>query len=187
MSTYAYADPPYPDQAAKHYGAEAAAAGRVAREVNHSLLIAHLVNDYPDGWALSTSTPALRYVLNLCPGDVRIGAWCKPFASFKPGVPIAYTWEPVIFYGGRSGRERTEATVRDHLILAPAIAENITLKRGVSGAKPARFTHWVLDVLGFLPGDELHDLFPGSGAVAAALAGYVGDHGQPGTLFEAAS
>lgn len=110
---YAYADPPYPGQARKLYGAEAAA-GRVAIEVNHLLLIGHLLDEYPDGWALSTSTPALRQVLNLChdqgipDADIRVGSWCKPFAVYKPGVPVAYTWEPVIFHGAAA-----------HLVIAP--------------------------------------------------------------------
>jgi hypothetical protein len=42
---FAYADPPYPRQARKHYGAEALADGRRALEVNHRLLIAHLCDD----------------------------------------------------------------------------------------------------------------------------------------------
>lgn len=50
---------------------------------------------------------------------------------------------------------------------------NITMRRGVSGAKPDAFTHWVLDVLGVLPGDEVVDLFPGSGACQRAIDGYL--------------
>lgn len=179
---YGYADPPYPEMAWR-YAAEAAADGRVAKEVNHPLLIAHLCDEFPDGWALSTSTPALGYVLGLCPDDVRVGAWVKPFASFKPNVKVAYTWEPVIFRGGRIDRDRYEVTVRDHLI-APAIPANITMRRGFVGAKPDAFTHWVLDVLGVQPGDEVVDLFPGSGACQRAIDGYLGRvPTEPGTLF----
>jgi hypothetical protein len=36
------------------------------------------------------------------------------------------------------------------------------------GAKPATFCYWLFDLLGALPGDELVDLFPGSGGVARA-------------------
>lgn len=189
---YAYADPPYPGQARKLYGAEAAA-GRVAIEVNHLLLIGHLLDEYPDGWALSTSTPALRQVLNLChdqgipDADIRVGSWCKPFAVYKPGVPVAYTWEPVIFHGGRAPRDRAEPTIRDHLVLpddSPAVSANVTLQRGVVGAKPARFTRWVCAVLGVLPGDQVDDLFPGSGAVRHALDDILGTRPpEPGTLF----
>ena len=161
--TFGYADPPYPGQARKHYALEAAADGREAKEVNHPLLIAHLCDEFPDGWALSTSTVALRDVLPMCPPDVRVCAWVKPFCSFKPNVNPAYSWEPVIFRGGRK-RTREQATLRDH------IACNITLRRGLSGAKPEGFCFWLFELLNIEPGDEFVDLFPGSGAVTDALA-----------------
>ena len=151
---FAYADPPYIGQAKKHYGPD-------AREVNHKLLITHLCNEFPDGWALSLSSPTLRDVLPLCPTDVRVGAWVKPFAAFKVNVNPAYAWEPVIFRGGRK-RDRTENTVRDW------VSAVITLRKGVSGAKPDAFGFWLFDLLGMRPGDEFVDVFPGSGAVSAA-------------------
>lgn len=149
----AYADPPYPGQARKHYRNQPLCA-----EVNHAALIATLCDQY-DCWALSTSSTALQAVLALCPPDVRIGAWVKPFASFKPGVNPAYAWEPVIIWGGRSwGRD--VPTVRDW------VAANITLRRGLSGAKPAAFCQWLFRFMGLRPGDELHDLYPGTGIVS---------------------
>lgn len=40
---------------------------------------------------------------------------------------------------------------------------------GFPGAKPAAWTRWVLDALGYDPEtDELVDLFPGSGSITAA-------------------
>ena len=156
---FAYADPPYPGQARKHYSADPRCA-----EVDHAALIAQLCREYPDGWALSTSSVALRGVLVLCPADVRVGAWAKPFASFKPGVNPAYTWEPMLFRGGRK-RPRTEPTIKDHIIeVDPCVIENITLKKGLAGAKPPRVCRWIIDVLGARPGDEFDDLFPGTGA-----------------------
>src|SRR6185312_13080131 len=104
----AYADPPYVGQAKKHYRADPRCA-----EVDHDALIHHLELEYPDGWALSASSPSLRLILPLCPVDVRVAAWVKPFAIFKPGVNPAYAWEPVIWRGGRQKRDRTEPTVRD--------------------------------------------------------------------------
>jgi hypothetical protein len=106
-------------------------------------------------------------MLNLCPDDVRVGSWVKPFASFKPNVNPAYAWEPVIFRGGRErGKawrlERGAYTVRDW------VSAEITLKRSCPGAKPDRFCWWVFDLLGMEPNDEFHDLFPGSGAVGRA-------------------
>jgi hypothetical protein len=42
---------------------------------------------------------------------------------------------------------------------------------GFAGAKPHRWTRWVLDVLGYDPEtDTVDDLFPGSGAVSAAIS-----------------
>jgi hypothetical protein len=152
---FAYADPPYIGQAKRRYGKEKSYAG----EVDHAQLILSLA-DY-DGWALSASSPSLPVVLGLCPPGVRVGAWVKPFAIFKPGVNPAYAWEPVIFSGGRK-RDRKEPTVRDW------VSANITLKRGLCGVKPEAFCFWLFDLLGMTPHDEFVDLFPGTGAVAAA-------------------
>lgn len=156
----AYADPPYPGEAYKHYKNDPS--GIPPAEVYHPALIESLCRDYPDGWALSTSSTALRYVLDLCPDDVRVAAWVKPFASFKPNVNPAYAWEPVIWRGGRVKRSRDEMTVRDW------VAASITLKRGTHGAKPEAFCFWLFDLLGLRPGDTLDDLFPGSRAVSRA-------------------
>jgi hypothetical protein len=150
---FAYADPPYIGQARKHYGA-------AAKEVNHPLLIGYLSESF-DAWALSLSSPTLRTILPMCPEDVRVAAWVKPFASFKPGVNPGYCWEPVIVRGGRRlGREA--ATVRDF------VSANITLQKGVSGAKPEAFCNWLFEFVGLTPDDEFIDVFPGSGAVQRA-------------------
>lgn len=155
-----YADPPYPGMARRYAGHP-----DYAGEVDHAALIAQLEADYPDGWALSTASTTLRMVLGLCPPDVRIGAWVKPFASFKPGVNPGYAWEPVIFHGGRR-LDRNEPTLRDY------VAVPVTLRRGLVGAKPEAFCFWVFAFLGLRRGDELVDLFPGSGAVARAWLTY---------------
>lgn len=149
---FGYADPPYIGQAKRHYSADPKCA-----EVDHVELIARLNRDYPDGWALSCHTPSLGYLLSLAPKDVRVCAWVKPFASFKPGVRVAYAWEPVLVRGGR-GR-MVGRTVRDW------VSANIVLKAGLSGAKPPEFCRWLMEVLGVQPGDEFHDLFPGTGRV----------------------
>lgn len=45
---------------------------------------------------------------------------------------------------------------------------------GFAGRKPEVWTHWVLRMLGYDPElDTAGDLFPGSGAVTAAVASYV--------------
>jgi hypothetical protein len=153
---FAYADPPYIGQAKKHYSHDPNCA-----EVDHAALIEGLCADYPDGWALSCSSPSLQQILAICPTDVRVAAWVKPFAVFKPNVNPAYTWEPVIFRGGRK-RDRTVATVKDH------VSASITLQRGLVGAKPETFSFWLFGLLGMEAGDELADLFPGTGGVTAA-------------------
>ncbi len=158
----AYADPPYPGQANRHYTHDPS--GIPPEEVLPSWIVAYLSANYPDGWALSTSSSALQSVLAVCPSDVRIAAWVKPFASFKPGVNPAYAWEPVIWRGGRIKRARTEPTVRDW------VAANITMRRGTHGAKPDAYCFWIFDLLGLRPGDTLDDLYPGSRSVSRAWA-----------------
>ena len=148
----AYADPPYVG-CGKLYPERA--------EVDHSVLVARLAADYPDGWALSCHSPSLRELLPLCPADVRVMAWVKPFVIFRPGNGRAYAWEPVLLRGGRSP-SRYEPTVRDW------VAAAAPTRRGIRGAKPAAFAYWLFSVLGLRPGDQFDDLYPGTGAVTAA-------------------
>jgi hypothetical protein len=162
----AYADPPYLGCGVSRYGDHPEAVVYDSID-GHRRLIERLAAEFPDGWALSLHAPSLRHILPLCPEDCRIGAWVKPFASFKPGVNPAYTWEPVIWRGGRK-RERREPSVRDHL------ACNVTLRAGFCGAKPGDFCRWVFALLGLRHGDELVDIFPGSGAVSRAWEQYAG-------------
>lgn len=147
----AYADPPYIG-CAKLYPEQ--------MEVDHAVLIGRLMAEFPDGWALSCHTPSLRQLLPMCPDDVRVAAWVKPFAVFKPNVNPAYAWEPVIWRGGRRKRARTEGTVRDW------VSANVTLRRGLVGAKPEAFCRWLFELLGLQEGDDLIDLYPGTGIVS---------------------
>ena len=146
----AYADPPYIGQAKVRYGMP---------EVDHKELI-HELEGY-DGWALSCSTPSLKEILPLCPDGARIGAWVKPFCSFKPNVNPAYAWEPVIFVPAR-GYTREDNTIRDW------VAVNITLQRGLCGAKPEAFCFWLFQILGMENMDDFIDVFPGTCAVTNA-------------------
>lgn len=163
---FAYADPPYLGLA-RLYAAQHAEAMVWNDPETHRRLIERLLGEYPDGWAMSLHSPSLRTILPMCPAESRVAAWVKPFCSFKPGVPVAYAWEPVIFFGGRR-RGRDERTTRDWL------ACSITLKRGLAGAKPRDFCRWVFDLLGADDGDTLDDLFPGTGAVSAAWSEWIG-------------
>lgn len=151
---FAYADPPYIGMAHRY---------PEKTEVDHRKLVDRLVLDYPDGWALSLSSPTLKQILNLCPDDVRVMSWVKPFAVFRPNVGVAYAWEPVIVRGGRPVT-RDQMTVRD-FVSAP-----ITLRRGIVGAKPEAFCRWILAVLNFQEGDVLDDIFPGTGIMGRIVA-----------------
>jgi len=159
-----YADPPYPGQAHLYknhpdYGGE----------VDHGELIETLVNSY-DGFILHTSSPALYQILSLCadqglqPGsDYRIMSWVKPFAAFKANVPVAYAWEPVLVKAAR--KPKVDGS---HQIMRDWLAEPITMKRGLTGAKPRNVCWWLFEVVGATPDDMLDDMFPGTGAVARA-------------------
>ena len=148
---FIYLDPPYPGQARKLYKMP---------EVDHRVLIQEATQEY-DGFALSTSTPALKEVLELCPSYVRVGAWVKPFCSFKPGVNPAYAWEPIIYHTPKK-HSRKDPTIRDW------VSANITLKKGLCGAKPEGFCFWLIDLLGLELEDTFEDRFPGTGAVTTA-------------------
>lgn len=136
---FAYADPPYLGCGALYVKHHPDALDWNDPEM-HRALIERLCDGYPDGWAMSATSVSLRTLLPMTPGDCRVGAWVKPFAAFKPNVRVAYAWEPLIFRGGRKGT-RQQATVRDW------VAENITLRRGLTGAKPRAFCRWVFDLL----------------------------------------
>jgi hypothetical protein len=160
---FAYADPPYLG-CGRLYAADHPDALIWDDPNTHRELIARLCREYPDGWALICSTPSLSVLLPMCPDAVRIGAWVKPFAAFKRNVRVAYTWEPVIFHGGRVSSVDGAGVNRDHL------AEPITLRKGLTGAKPERFCRWVLDLLGWKHGDQIDDLFPGTGVFGRIAA-----------------
>ncbi len=147
----AYADPPYIG-CAKYYAEKT--------EVDHKELIDRLCRDF-DSWALSASSSSLKQVLSYCPDDVRVGAWVKPFCSFKPNVNPAYAWEPVIFWHPRK-RTREELTVQDWHRCP------ITLRKGLTGAKPQSFCYWLFELIGLQPKDEFTDLYPGTRAVTKA-------------------
>jgi hypothetical protein len=153
---FAYADPPYIGYA--HYYKD----DPRHAEVDHNDLMNVMCRDF-DAWALSCYTNSLKTILSMpaCPDDVRIGAWVKPWASYKPGVNPGYTWEPVIFWGGRP-RGRNVPTLRDW------VSVNATMKKGLVGAKPIKVCYWIFEMLGAVQGDEFTDLYPGTGIVTHA-------------------
>ena len=76
----------------------------------------------------------------------------------------------MLFAGGRNSNHPppekggAQTTPKDY------IATPITLKRGLTGAKPPRFCRWVLDLLGYIDGDEIVDLFPGTAIMGRVVA-----------------
>ena len=107
----------------------------------------------------------------MCPDGVRVGAWVKPFASFRPNVTPSFAWEPVLFMGGRR-RKRNEWSGRDWVSAMPPVFAGKG-QRGVPGMKPEAFCFWVFDdLLGLRVGDDLVDLYHGSGAVKEAWERY---------------
>ena len=153
---FAYADPPYLGMG-RLYDDHHVDSREYDDPEAHRRLIASMDDQY-DGWALSLHVPSLRTILPMCPDDVRICAWVKPFASFKPNVRQAYAWEPVIVKPIRKlGPE--SATVRDWC------SANIAMRKGLPGAKPEAMIRWLFDFAGLQPGDDVVDLFPGTGVV----------------------
>ena len=179
---FAYADPPYLGCCGLYDHHHEDPYGCWDDPATHQTLIDTLVGEFPDGWALSCSTPSLRTILPMCPPDVRVAAWVKPFCAFKRGVRPCYAWEPIIFRGGRNPgfghphappeKGGKQNTPKDY------IAESITLRKGLTGVKPDRVNDWILDLLNFKDavdlksqyGDELVDLFPGMGGMSRSVS-----------------
>lgn len=154
-----YADPPYIG-CAHLYKDHADFAG----EVDHKKLIDKLMSKY-DGWVLHASATPLS-IATLAPLVEKTGArwmsWVKGFAAFKKNVSVAYAWEPVIVKAAR------KPVVSKRLVMRDWIQESITLKRGLTGAKPEAVCHWAFEMVGARPEDSLDDMFPGTGAVSKA-------------------
>ena len=155
----AYADPPYIGCAHLYRGHP-----DYAGEVDHAALIERLEHDY-DGWILhAAATPESVAVLApfVRETGARWVAWVKGFAAFKRNVPVAWAWEPVIVKPTR------KPVVSKRLVLRDWIECPITLRRGLTGAKPEAVCHWCFETVAARPDDTLDDLFPGTGAVAEA-------------------
>jgi len=154
-----YADPPYPG-CAHLYRDQPDYSG----EIDFRGLIDRLQSEF-DGWVLHTNaTPySMALLAPMVEGTgARWMAWVKGFAAFKRNVSVAFAWEPVIVKAAR------KPVVSKRLVMRDWIAESITLRRGLTGAKPEAVCHWAFEMAGARPEDDLHDLFPGTGAVGAA-------------------
>lgn len=166
-----YADPPYVG-CAHLYSDQPDFLG----EVDHAQLLERLQLEF-DGWLLhAAATPESMAVLAplVKKAGARWMAWVKPFAAFKKNVSVAYAWEPVIVKPAR------KPVVSKRLVMRDWVAESITLRRGLTGAKPEAVCHWGFEMLGARPEDELTDLFPGTGAVTRAWETWRGKFALPG-------
>ena len=171
---FAYADPPYIGCAKRYYKDQPDYAG----EVDHKKLLDQLYHEFPDGWALSSSMKGLWDLIPMIPKDwkCRIAAWVKPYVG-SPYMNLVkrpqYSWEPVIFRGGRP--LKTGHHVRDWLSCNnfSAIPGRGKYKSsGFIGAKPDEFCYWIFELLNMRAGDEFVDLFPGTGRVMRAWERY---------------
>jgi hypothetical protein len=102
--------------------------------------------------------------LPLCPKGVHVAAWHKPHGVQATTRGMHNVWEPVIVWPARELRPG----IPDALRALPARGGGDLI-----GRKPLKFCGWLFGLLGALPGDEFHDLFPGSGIVARAWSAYV--------------
>lgn len=156
---FAYADPPYPGKAGYYVERQ---------EVDHASLLEQLVDGFPDGWALSTSAAALRDVLPMCPAGISICVWRRRTRPTKSRAPLS-AWEPLLVYRGRALQTGRPQAVLDHLDYR---GRYDAMPGALVGMKPPEFAVWMFSLLGAEPGDELVDLFPGSGVIGRAWALY---------------
>jgi hypothetical protein len=182
----AIADPPYPpfvgaggrkNRASRWYGhGQRSRTDRPADRhdaaaewddpARHRRLLLDLAETY-DGWAIATAPDGISAYGPL-PTAARLLVWVRPNAA--PGSHrIRSLWEAVIVYppeGRRSNRGGIGAV--------PDVLTHRVPRSGFRGAKPAAWTHWVLDALTYDPEtDIVDDLFNGSGLVSCAVASYV--------------
>lgn len=191
MAKLCIADPPYLGRAVRWYGVGGCGDGGGKGQADqhpdakewdnparHQQLIHDLERDY-DGWAVAMSVHSLSTYLNVVETEsrngIRVCVWHKP-ASITSGNRITNSWEPVLIRvpSDRKGWKSGLARTKDVLTADP-------LRSGFRGAKPSEWTNWVLDLLGYRDGDEVTDLFHGSGAVTNALAQlrlFTGDNQQ---------
>lgn len=79
---------------------------------------------------------------------------------------VRWSWEPVLFVTNRKGLKPGEAsTVWDGIVAAPVVNGGGEVAGKGLGAKPQAFVRWMLELFDYEDGDELTDVFTGSGNV----------------------
>jgi hypothetical protein len=175
----AIADPPYLGTAKRFYGLDGVGNGKGSNYITNTNPNAELFDDPAthlemldylqdnfDSWAIAMNTHSLgTYLKKLKMGGdsgYRICSWIRT-NSQPTGSRIRPSWEPVLIYNHSSRRSYAHgARTKDYLICGAP-------RNGFIGAKPYEWTEWVTNLLGYTEGDKIADLFPGSGAVTAAL------------------
>lgn len=130
----------------------------------HRRLLEQLMDEF-DAWAIATAMDGVECYRPL-PIPTRVMTWYRPNAQ-RGDYCIANVTEAVIVYPHRDRRTKRSGPtgqVVDFLQESAPIGE-------FAGMKPPRWTRWVLDALSYDPEtDTVHDLFPGSGSVGAAIS-----------------
>ena len=176
---FCISDPPYLGRAVRWYGEGGCGYGKGVNQADnhpeaylwdkpetHIQLVHDLQSNY-DGWAIAMSVHSLSTYLSAVETDsrngIRVCVWHKT-AAVTSGNRVTNNWEPVLVKmpASRKGWKSGAARTSDVMSCNP-------LRSGFVGSKPAEWTHWVLDLMGYQEGDEVVDMFNGSGAVANAL------------------
>lgn len=167
MLKLGYADPPYLG-CGKLYAEHHVDALDWDNPQEHARLVQRLEAEF-DGWVLHLSATPRSIALYGGLVEATGARWCswrKGFAAFKKNVSVAYAWEPVIVKAARKPVVSKRLVMRDWI--DTDTQHSITLKRGLTGAKPEAVCHWAFELLGARPEDDFCDLFPGTGAVSRA-------------------
>ena len=138
-------------------------AGEWDSPARHRALLEQIDSEY-DGWVIATAHDGLPCYGEL-PRGARVMIWHRPNGG-AGAARIRNVWEPVICKPPVSRlSSRLMGGQLPDLLTCPSP------RYGFAGAKPPQWTRWVLDALGYDPEtDTVHDLFPGSGAIAAAAS-----------------
>jgi hypothetical protein len=114
-----------------------------------------------DAWAIAAAPASLPVYLVAVPESTRVMVWHRRNAV-PSGARLRACWEPVLIQTPRRAYG-SGLPVNDVLDCPNPVG-------GFAGSKPARWTRWVLDAIGYDPEtDTVEDLFNGSGSVASEL------------------
>lgn len=100
----------------------------------------------------------------MCPVGIRVCAWRRQVRPTRSHRPLS-AWEPLLVYGGRELPTDRPQEVINHLDYR---GRYDSYPGALVGMKPPEFAVWMFAQLGAQPGDQLDDLYPGSGAVSRA-------------------